>query len=65
MRHTVIAILHPAYAPSAKMRSMNGNSRRARHSKWEAPSPSSPYNHPNWRDGVRIGPVDEDPSPGS
>ena len=30
MRHTVIAILRPAYAPSAKMRSMNGNSRRAR-----------------------------------
>jgi hypothetical protein len=23
-------------------------------------SESSPYNHPNWRDGVRIGPVDED-----
>jgi hypothetical protein len=21
---------------------------------------SGPYNHPNWRDGVRIGPVDED-----
>jgi sugar lactone lactonase YvrE len=23
-------------------------------------SESGPYNHPNWRDGVRIGPVDED-----
>jgi sugar lactone lactonase YvrE len=23
-------------------------------------SESSPFNHPNWRDGVRIGPVDED-----
>jgi len=23
-------------------------------------SESSPYNHPNWRDGVRVGPVDED-----
>jgi sugar lactone lactonase YvrE len=23
-------------------------------------SESSPYSHPNWRDGVRIGPVDED-----
>jgi hypothetical protein len=23
-------------------------------------SESAPYNHPNWRDGVRIGPVDED-----
>ncbi len=23
-------------------------------------SESSPYNHPNWRDGVRIGPVDQD-----
>jgi hypothetical protein len=29
VRHTVIAILRPAYPPSAKMRSMNGNSRRA------------------------------------
>ena len=26
MRHTVIAILRPAYPPSAKMRLMNGNS---------------------------------------
>jgi hypothetical protein len=23
-------------------------------------SESGPYNQPNWRDGVRIGPVDED-----
>src|SRR5260370_17393080 len=23
-------------------------------------SESGPYNHPNWRDGVRIGPVDQD-----
>jgi transposase len=38
VRHTVIAILRPAYPPSAKMRSMNGNSRRARRSKWKAPS---------------------------
>jgi hypothetical protein len=29
--------LRPAYPPSAKMRSMNGNSRRARRSKWKAP----------------------------
>ena len=40
VRHTVIAILRPAYAPSAKMRSMNGNSRLARRSKWKAPSRS-------------------------
>ena len=40
VRHTVIAILRPAYPPSAKMRSMNGNSRRARRSKWKAPSRS-------------------------
>src|SRR4051794_38109823 len=38
VRHTVIAILRPAYPPSAKKRSMNGNSRRARRSKWKAPS---------------------------
>jgi hypothetical protein len=30
----------PAYAPSGKMRSMNGNSRLARRSKWKAPSRS-------------------------
>jgi hypothetical protein len=23
-------------------------------------SESGPYNHPNWRDGVRIGPVEDD-----
>src|SRR6476659_82046 len=40
VRHTIIAILRPAYAPSAKMRSMNGNSRLARRSKWKAPSRS-------------------------
>jgi hypothetical protein len=34
VRHTVIAILRPAYPPSAKMRSMNGNSRRAWRSKY-------------------------------
>ena len=40
VRHTVSAILRPAYPPSAKMSSMNGNNRRARRSKWKAPSRS-------------------------
>jgi hypothetical protein len=38
VRQTTSAIFCPAYPPSAKMRLMNGNSRRARRSRWKAPS---------------------------
>ena len=40
VRHTVIAILRPAYPRSAKMRPMNGNNQSRRRSKWKAPSRS-------------------------
>jgi hypothetical protein len=40
VRPATSAILGPAYPPSAKIRSMKGNSRRARRSNWKAPSRS-------------------------